>query len=153
MSLPVRGGELLSKKRILRAVHGRMTFAARMRSCCAGIAVRRPVPYLGRKGPSFVASGLSEPGRTATLPGVQLSFTRTVIGPIPGRQGMSEAVTTVRIKESSPRFLARIIGVFYLLTVLTGLFAEIFVSDRLVVSGDAAATVYYPLFFPSASSG
>ena len=53
---------------------------------------------------------------------------------------MSEAVTTVRIKESSPRFLARIAGVFYLLTVLTGLFAEIFVSDRLVVSSDAAAT-------------
>ena len=53
---------------------------------------------------------------------------------------MNEAVTTVRIKESSPRFLARIAGVFYLLTILTGAFAEMFVSDRFVVSSDAAVT-------------
>ncbi len=45
-----------------------------------------------------------------------------------------------RIAEASPRFKARIAGVFYLLTTLTRMFVEIFVRNRLVVSDDAAAT-------------
>ena len=40
---------------------------------------------------------------------------------------------------TSPQARARIAGVFYLLTILTGVFA-LFVSRRLVVSGDAVAT-------------
>ncbi|HEV7487030.1 MAG TPA: DUF4386 domain-containing protein [Thermoanaerobaculia bacterium] len=42
--------------------------------------------------------------------------------------------------ETSPRRKARIAGVLYLLTILTGLFAQGFVSGRLIVDGNAAAT-------------
>ena len=54
-----------------------------------------------------------------------------------------------RIAEASPRSQARIAGVFYVLTFLSGGFALF--GDRLVVSGDAAATAtnilaHEPLF-------
>ncbi len=52
---------------------------------------------------------------------------------------MSTAVMTDRIAEASPRFKARMAGVFYLLTILFGGFGE-FISRRFVVYGDAAAT-------------
>jgi hypothetical protein len=47
---------------------------------------------------------------------------------------------TERIAETSPRLKARITGVLYLLAMLTGIFAQGFVSERLVVDGNAAAT-------------
>jgi hypothetical protein len=53
---------------------------------------------------------------------------------------MSTAVVMNRISETSPRAKARITGVFYLLNIVTGIFAQGFVSERLIVSSDAAAT-------------
>jgi hypothetical protein len=45
-----------------------------------------------------------------------------------------------RIAEASPRFKARIAGVFQLLEALTATFGQVIVLGRLVVSGNAAAT-------------
>jgi len=53
---------------------------------------------------------------------------------------MSTNAVTRQLSEISPRVKARIAGAFYSLTLLTGVFAQGFISERLVVSGDAAAT-------------
>ena len=45
-----------------------------------------------------------------------------------------------RMESTSPRLKARITGVIYLLAMVTGIFAQGFVSGRLVVEGNAAAT-------------
>ena len=47
---------------------------------------------------------------------------------------------TTRTIETSPQLYARIGGVLYLIIIVIGLFGEAFVRDRLIVSGDAAAT-------------
>ena len=64
---------------------------------------------------------------------------------------MSTAIVMERSTEASPRFKARAAGVFYLLTFVTGIFELVFVSGRLVISGDAAVTAtnileHAPLF-------
>ena len=50
------------------------------------------------------------------------------------------STVTTGIAEMSPRDKARLAGLFFLLTIIAGVFAQGFVSGRLVVSGDAAAT-------------
>ncbi len=42
--------------------------------------------------------------------------------------------------ETSPQVAARIGGVLYLIIIVLGIFAEVFVRERLMVNGDAAAT-------------
>jgi hypothetical protein len=42
--------------------------------------------------------------------------------------------------ETSPQIYARIGGWLYLIIIVAGIFAELFVRDRLIVSGDATAT-------------
>ncbi len=46
---------------------------------------------------------------------------------------MSTGVMTDRVTEAWPRFYARIAGGLYLIVIVGGIFAEIFVRGRLVV--------------------
>lgn len=53
--------------------------------------------------------------------------------------------------ETSPRTVARLTGIFYLLTIGLGVYAQAFISDRLVAPGNAATTAanvigHEPLF-------
>src|SRR5438094_3626016 len=47
---------------------------------------------------------------------------------------------TAHTIETSPQLYARIGGALYLIIIVIGLYGEAFVRDRLIVSGDAAAT-------------
>jgi Domain of unknown function (DUF4386) len=49
-------------------------------------------------------------------------------------------VARMGARETSPRLMARIAGVLYLLTILMGVFSAGFATGRLVVNSDAAAT-------------
>jgi uncharacterized protein DUF4386 len=53
---------------------------------------------------------------------------------------MNATAMVGRLEETSLRLKARVTGALSLLTILTGIFAQGFVSGRLVVNGDAAAT-------------
>ena len=53
---------------------------------------------------------------------------------------MNTAVMMERIAEAAPRFKARMAGVVQLLEGLTGVFGQVIVLGRLVVSGNAMAT-------------
>ena len=47
---------------------------------------------------------------------------------------------TVSGREVSPKLLARMAGLFFLLTILAGIFAQGLVSERLIIFSDASAT-------------
>jgi hypothetical protein len=52
----------------------------------------------------------------------------------------SAAVMSQRIMDRSPGLMARVAGVLYLIIIVVAGYSEFFVRDRLIVSGDAAAT-------------
>jgi len=55
---------------------------------------------------------------------------------------MGTVGTTESLTELSPRFKARIAGLLYLIVIVGGIFAEIFVRGKLVVHGDPGATAH-----------
>src|SRR5712691_11249731 len=59
-----------------------------------------------------------------------------------GDSGMSTGAETDRVTEAWPQLYARIAGGLYLIVIVGGIFAEVFVRGRLIVSGDAAATAH-----------
>jgi len=53
---------------------------------------------------------------------------------------MSAVASVDRTADMSPRTKGRFAGAIYLLYVIAGVYAQTFISDRLVVFGDAART-------------
>jgi hypothetical protein len=59
-----------------------------------------------------------------------------------GDSEMSTGVDKDRVTEAWPQLYARIAGGLYLIVIVGGIFAELFVRGRLVIQGDAAATAH-----------
>jgi hypothetical protein len=58
-------------------------------------------------------------------------------------------IARIGFADPSPRTVARITGFLYLATIVTGIFAQGFVAERLIESGDAAKTAANILTNPS----
>jgi hypothetical protein len=69
-----------------------------------------------------------------------ITQTGTRIEPRDPQQRTEDFQVAERIAESSPRLIARIAAVFYLLTILAGVYAQIFIGNRLIVDDDAVTT-------------
>lgn len=55
---------------------------------------------------------------------------------------MSTVEITKRITEASPRLMSRVVGIYYLLTILTGTFV-LFFHGKSALSADLIAAVFY----------
>ncbi|MBI4928249.1 MAG: DUF4386 family protein, partial [Anaerolineae bacterium] len=45
-----------------------------------------------------------------------------------------------QVRETSPQVYARIAGLLYLLVITAGIISQIFISGKIIIAGDAAAT-------------
>src|SRR5437588_700894 len=92
--------------------------------------------------PSSAGCCWSQPGRSgAAAPLSRADLIRMPLDSIPRlrRTSMSTPVLANRL-EPAQRSAAKVVGLLYLLMMITGIFAELYARDHLIVSGYAVQT-------------